>query len=171
MPSLIWVFAGRTVTLLVLSCRGSYYREHCEAMGFNCSHDITGFVWGPTFISRFTENHRIHVMYMYIIIFHRIHYWLPLWTFFNLIKCFPQRGGLQTQGSRVRDLAFRGDWLWNNFYDHCPLCRFRKGGRQLLANVRALITVNRLGGLNLPRDSVSRLRFTIGACLVTLNLW
>ena len=25
MPRLIWVFAGRTVTLLVLSCRGSYY--------------------------------------------------------------------------------------------------------------------------------------------------
>ena len=25
MPRLIWVFAGRTVTLLVLSCRGSFY--------------------------------------------------------------------------------------------------------------------------------------------------
>ena len=25
MPRLIWVFAGRTATLLVLSCRGSYY--------------------------------------------------------------------------------------------------------------------------------------------------
>ena len=25
MPRLIWVFAGRTVTLLVLSCRGSYH--------------------------------------------------------------------------------------------------------------------------------------------------
>ena len=25
MPRLIWVFAGRTATLLVLSCRGSYF--------------------------------------------------------------------------------------------------------------------------------------------------
>ena len=28
MPRLIWVFAGRTVILLVLSCRGSYDTEH-----------------------------------------------------------------------------------------------------------------------------------------------
>ena len=28
MPRLIWVFAGRTVTLLVLSCRGSYEPRH-----------------------------------------------------------------------------------------------------------------------------------------------
>ena len=27
MPSLIWVFAGRTITLLVLSCRGSYKKN------------------------------------------------------------------------------------------------------------------------------------------------
>ena len=28
MPMLIWVYAGRTVTLLVLSCRGSYRKYH-----------------------------------------------------------------------------------------------------------------------------------------------
>ena len=28
MPRLIWVFAERTATLLVLSCRGSYYLQY-----------------------------------------------------------------------------------------------------------------------------------------------
>ena len=32
MPRLIWVFAGRTTTLLVLSCRGSYYLHPCHPL-------------------------------------------------------------------------------------------------------------------------------------------
>ena len=36
MPRLIWVFGGRTVTLLVLSCRGSF-RNSCRSIAF-CSY-------------------------------------------------------------------------------------------------------------------------------------
>ena len=38
MPSLIWVFAGRTLTLLVLSCRSSY---NLVLLPVHCWHDIT----------------------------------------------------------------------------------------------------------------------------------
>ena len=41
MPRLIWVFAERTVTLLVLSCRGSYVsgsKPYCNLVYANCLH-------------------------------------------------------------------------------------------------------------------------------------
>ena len=45
MPRLIWVFAGRTVTLLVLSCRGSYawnvYFQHKTGQGSYGRPDIS----------------------------------------------------------------------------------------------------------------------------------
>ena len=38
MPRLIWVFAGRTLTLLVLSCRGSYCADGFRLCYFICDH-------------------------------------------------------------------------------------------------------------------------------------
>ena len=32
MPRLMWVFAGRTLMLLILSCHGSYYAYLCESV-------------------------------------------------------------------------------------------------------------------------------------------
>ena len=47
MPRLIWVFAGRTVTLLVLSCRGSdvdsYGRHPCH--GWNITQHVKQESW------------------------------------------------------------------------------------------------------------------------------
>ena len=53
MPRLIWVFAGRTVTLLVLSCRGSYHFDHCLVNFGKLHSELNGIfvfvqVYSPT---------------------------------------------------------------------------------------------------------------------------
>ena len=44
MPRLIWVFAGRTLILLVLSCRGSFVGK-CPFFAPHCSHSMWKFLW------------------------------------------------------------------------------------------------------------------------------
>ena len=48
MPRLIWVFSGRTVTLLVLSCRGSYCKNSYNAFFLDkkCWHSLPVCLWG-----------------------------------------------------------------------------------------------------------------------------
>ena len=48
MPRLIWVFAGRTVTFLVLSCRGSYSRDPNDSTEVTAVCNMSRIMTKPT---------------------------------------------------------------------------------------------------------------------------
>ena len=53
MPRLIWVFAGCTLVLLVLSCRGSFLRSYCWSPPMNRKVSRTRQIYGLTFRPNF----------------------------------------------------------------------------------------------------------------------
>ena len=61
MPRLIWVFAGRTVTLLVLTCRGSCF----VSKDYDLSFYRSGSLWNDRVGLRqkwFTRNNRLFIL-------------------------------------------------------------------------------------------------------------
>ena len=81
MPRLIWVFAGRTVTLLVLSCRGSFYNEESQGLPFTlCSCSLQSYLalWSP-------RRGKRELVYMLLV--HFILYALLSVSFFSSSLC------------------------------------------------------------------------------------
>ena len=133
MPKLIWVFAGRTVTLLVLSSRGSNWLFWCYLLNW----------YGGISLKLYLELSTLR----YCMCYH--YHWWPLAP--CTISCWPgavawseaSSLGMQAAPSSIPTSGtfFRGDLVMKTFLRPFSLFRwFKKSSCQLLAKECALST-------------------------------